>query len=96
VARKAVPDDVALVIEVAEATLPQDRTIKKRVYAAAGIPVYWIINLPDKQLEVYTNPSAGADGPDYEERKVYRPSDTVPVVINGRRIATIQVADLLP
>ena len=45
VARKAVPDDVALVIEVAEATLPQDRTIKKRVYAAAGIPVYWIINL---------------------------------------------------
>jgi Uma2 family endonuclease len=95
VARKPKPEDVALVIEVADATLPQDRTIKKRLYAAAGIAVYWIINLPNKQLEVYTNPTASAE-PDYGEQRIYRASERVPVVVDGRSIATIPVSDLLP
>ncbi|MCL4872031.1 MAG: Uma2 family endonuclease [Anaerolineae bacterium] len=44
------PSDVALVVEVSDATLSRDQGIKKRLYAAAAIPVYWIINLPDDQL----------------------------------------------
>jgi len=47
---------VALVIEVSDATLERDRTIKQRIYARAGIPIYWILNLRDRQLEVYTEP----------------------------------------
>ena len=94
VARKPKPEDVALVIEVADATLPQDRTIKKRLYAAAGIAAYWIINLPDKQLEVYTKPIAAE--PDYQEQRIYRASENVPVVLDGRSITTISVSDLLP
>jgi Uma2 family endonuclease len=49
------PQDVALVVEVADSTLQRDRSLKKRLYAAAGIPAYWIVNLLDSQFEVYTD-----------------------------------------
>ena len=48
--------DVKLVIEVSDATLDYDRTVKLKLYAAAGIPEYWIINLRDDLLEVHTQP----------------------------------------
>lgn len=57
------PKDVVLVIEVAEATLRQDRTVKKRLYASARIPVYWIVNLVENCIEVYTEPGGmGGEG----------------------------------
>jgi Uma2 family endonuclease len=51
--------DIALVVEVAESSLALDRGRKHRIYARAEIPVYWIVNLVDKQVEVYTEPTAG-------------------------------------
>ncbi len=39
------PAEVALVVEVAEASLPGDRSIKKRLYARSGFPIYWLITL---------------------------------------------------
>jgi Uma2 family endonuclease len=61
--------DVALIVEVADLSLQRDRTLKKRLYAQASIPVYWIINLSDRQLEVYTEPSGPAEEPDYRQRQ---------------------------
>ena len=52
--------DMALVIDVADSSLQRDRVHKGRIYAAGGVPVYWIVNLIDRQVEVYTDPS----GPD--------------------------------
>jgi Uma2 family endonuclease len=43
--------DLALVVEVVAPTLQRDRAIKKRLYAAARIPVYWILNLPKSRCE---------------------------------------------
>ncbi len=54
--RHPVPEDVLLVIEVANATLQTDRTTKLQLYAGAGIPEYWILNLQKPQLEVHRNP----------------------------------------
>ena len=88
------PQEVALVVEVADATLKYDQIDKKRVYARAGIPVYWIENLVDKQIEVYSEPDA-ADTPDYRQRHVYTLIDTVPLIINGLEIAQLPVKDLL-
>src|SRR3954469_18476632 len=51
------PQDVALVVEVADASLPRDRTLKKRIYARARFPVYWLANLPEARIEVYTEPT---------------------------------------
>ena len=51
------PEEVAIVIEVADASLLSDRRLKNRVYARANIPSYWLLNLMDSQLEVFTQPS---------------------------------------
>jgi Uma2 family endonuclease len=50
------PTDVFLLIEVSDSTLSKDRTVKLPLYAAAGIPELWIVNLMDKQIEIYTEP----------------------------------------
>lgn len=53
------PDDIYLILEVSDSTLEKDRTTKVDLYAKAGIPCYWIINLIDKQIEVFSNPLLG-------------------------------------
>jgi Uma2 family endonuclease len=90
------PRDVALVVEVADATLLRDRTLKKRLYAAAGIAAYWIVNLPDGQVEFYADPTGPAEQPDYRRRQDYDRSGEVPVVIEGKEVGRLPVRDLLP
>ncbi len=65
------PQDVALVVEVADSSLRRDRSTKKRIYAAAGIPVYWVVNLLENQVEVCTAPAGLAQQPDYRRREDY-------------------------
>src|SRR5205823_4838937 len=50
------PADVVVMIEVSDSTLDYDRTTKQRLYAEAGIALYWIVNVPDGQIEVYERP----------------------------------------
>ncbi len=50
------PDDIILVIEVADSSIKFDQEIKASLYAAAGISEYWIVNLIDDHLEVYRQP----------------------------------------
>src|SRR4051812_19474769 len=49
------PDDVALIVEVADSSLSEDRKLA-RIYGGSGIAAYWIVNLVDRQVEVYTLP----------------------------------------
>lgn len=51
------PTDILLVVEVADATVVTDRSFKLPLYARAGIPEFWLVNIPDGQLEVYSEPS---------------------------------------
>jgi Uma2 family endonuclease len=74
------------------ASLDRDRGWKKRIYAAAGIDVYWIVNLVDGRVEVFTKPS----GVEYAEHQVFAPGDKVPVVLAGNGLGRIAVSDLLP
>ena len=91
------PEDVAMVVEVADASLDRDRSIKKQVYARAGIPVYWIVNLRERRIEVYTAPSVGhADLPDYRRHEDYTAGSEVPLMIAGHEAGRIPVAALLP
>jgi Uma2 family endonuclease len=52
------PDDVLLLIEVSDTTLPYDRGVKLPLYARAGIREVWIVDLPGETIERYTAPSA--------------------------------------
>lgn len=88
--------DVALVVEIADATLDRDRELKKKLYASAGISVYWIVNLVESRLEVYSQPSMIDDEPDYSGRQDYNLGDTVPVLIEENEVARIAVSDLFP
>lgn len=85
-----------LVIEGADSSLQRDRTLKKRLYAAAGILVYWIVNLIDNQIEVHTDPSRPGDQPDYRHQQNYGLTEVIPVVIEGREVGHLVVQDLLP
>jgi Uma2 family endonuclease len=84
--------DVALLVEVSESSLSQDRGKKLSAYAKAGIPVYWIVNLVARQVEVYTGPGPAG----YQSRQVCPAGDNVPVVIDGQQLAPIAVNDILP
>ncbi len=88
--------DLGLAGEVAETTLQRDRGSKKRAYARAKIPVYWIINLPENQVEVYTEPTGPGAEPDYRQRQDYTPAEEIPLILEGREVARFRVADLLP
>ena len=90
--REATAEDTALVVEIAGPDLVADRTDLARVYAAAGIPVYWIVNLADGQVEIFSEPRR--DG--YQSHQVLARGQDVPVVIAGVEAAWIAVADLLP
>jgi Uma2 family endonuclease len=90
---------VALVIEVADATLERDRGIKQRIYARAGIPIYWILNLRDRQLEVYTQPATEPQtsdaAPAYLQCTIFTEAQSVTVSIMERELGSIRVQDLL-
>lgn len=51
------PDEVLLLIEVADTSLEKDRNVKVPLYACAGIPEVWLVNLIDKSIEQHTQPS---------------------------------------
>jgi Uma2 family endonuclease len=94
-ARHPGSSDVTFVSEVADTSLAQERTDKHRIYATSRIPVYWIVNLVDAQIEVYTLPRAGKS-PAYRMRQIYTPGATIPVIIGGHEIARLHVRELLP
>jgi Uma2 family endonuclease len=80
-----------LVVEVAGTTLRKDRTVKQALYAEAGVPAYWILNLGARTLEVYRDPAGEA----YATKTTHGPAATV-----APRFAAdappLAVADLLP
>jgi Uma2 family endonuclease len=90
------PADLALVVEVSDATLASDRGLKARIYGRAGIPVYWIVNLSAHRVEVYTEPTGPDANPGYRERRDFEPGEALPLLIEGREVARIDVRELLP
>lgn len=90
------PADIALVIEVSDTTLAQDRRLKWAIYGRAGIPFYWVVNLPDRRIEAFGEPTGLVPEPGYKRRHIYGARKSVPLVIEGCEIAAIAVRDLLP
>lgn len=94
-AKRPRPRDLVLVAEVADSSLSRDRGQKLRMYARNRVGVYWIVNLRDRVVEVYTTPRGGKT-PVYRTRTDYSPGQSVPVVIAGQTVGTIPVSELLP
>lgn len=88
--RDAHPRTALLVVEVSDTTLDFDRSVKQRLYARAGIPELWIVNLGEARLEVHRQPHLAG----YAERVVLAAGDNVAPL--ARPTASLAVADLLP
>ena len=96
VVRPPQAQDVPLVIEAADASLLSDRRLKARIYSRAGILNYWLLNLLDSQLEVFTTPSGLVPMPGYQEQRIYRIDDRISLVIGIDELGIIRVGDLIP
>ncbi len=89
------PPEVPLVVEVSDTTLARDRGSKMQIYARAGIPIYWIVNLINRQIEVSSDPTGPAKRPRYRKRRVYSLDKVVPVTITGHQVGRISVRNVL-
>ncbi len=81
------PGEALLLIEVADASLPYDRTVKAALYARAGVPEYWIVDLEASCVEVHRAPRRGR----YTSVRVARPGDALKVP--GLPRTSVDVAD---
>jgi Uma2 family endonuclease len=89
---RAHPSTALLVVEVSDTSLKQDRLTKRGIYAAAGIPEYWIVNVRDDCVEVRRRPEPGARR--YASTAVARRGERIELVaLPG---AAVTVDDLLP
>ena len=67
------PEDILLLVEVSDSTLRYDRDVKMQLYAAAGVPEAWLVNLRDDWIESHTEPTP--DG--YRVTQRYELGDTI-------------------
>ena len=84
------PASASLLVEISDTTLAKGRGHKLKAYARNGVPEYWIVNLPDAQIEVHRDPQGGA----YASRLVIRFGETFTTPV--RPGGVIKAADLLP
>jgi Uma2 family endonuclease len=84
------PADLGLVVEVADSSLLADQTVKGPAYGAAGIPIYWIVDVINRQVEVYHLIGPGG----YAAPVVLTPGQMLPLVLAGVHLGDIPVADL--
>jgi Uma2 family endonuclease len=70
------PEKAFLIVEVAQTSLAKDRGIKARLYASAGVPEYWIVDLRSMTIEVRTHPGKKA----YAHRRTARRGDAIRLV----------------
>lgn len=92
--RHPAPEDLALVVEVSDSTVAEDRLWKGRIYARAGIPLYWLVNLADHRVEVYSDPSETEAR--YRQRHDFGPEADLPLTIEDHVHARLAVRLMLP
>ena len=88
--------DVALLVEISDTTYAKDSGPKLRRYATYRIPVYWIVDLNRRIVEVRTNPFGKGKQAGYAHCDTYREGDVIPVELDGQEVGRIAVSDLLP
>jgi Uma2 family endonuclease len=94
--RVRTPGDTVLLIEVSDTSYDYDRYDKWVTYAAAHVPVYWIVDLNRRRLEVHTEPTGEGEAAVYSRTEFYGPDDEVPLTLDGREVARFPVREVLP
>ncbi len=88
-------DDLGLLIEVSDVTYKTDRGVKWRRYAAVRVGIYWIVNLAERRIEVYSRPSGSGQVAAFEETKFFGMDADVPLILGGRELGHVSVKDVV-
>ena len=91
--RRPEATDVGLLVEVADTSLKIDTGAKLAAYAGANIPVYWVVNLKDGVIHVYSDPVAAENR--YATTQIIRADGSIPLVLDGQQIALIPASSIL-
>jgi Uma2 family endonuclease len=83
-------DETLLVVEVADASVRQDLTVKRSLYARAAVSEYWVLDIPSRRLIVHRQPANG------EYSEVFSLTETATVACAARPDQPITVRELLP
>ncbi|MGL6076164.1 MAG: Uma2 family endonuclease [Fimbriiglobus sp.] len=83
--------DIQLLVEVSDTSLAQDLGDKLTLYALAKIPEYWVVDIPHRQIHVFTKPKGGKK-PGYKSQVTYSDVDSVPVF----DVSEVKVSEVLP
>ncbi len=81
--RNATAEETALVVEISDSSLERDQAWKLGIYARAAIPNFWIVNIPERVLEIYSEPA----GEMYRRRLTLRGNDVATIVVGGRELS---------
>jgi hypothetical protein len=94
--RLAQADDLALLVEISDSSYAKDSGPKLRRYSSFRIPVYWIVDLNRRIIDVRTQPYGKGKQAGYAHCDVYQEHDHVPVVLDGVEVGQVAAANLLP
>jgi Uma2 family endonuclease len=88
--------DIALLVEVADTSYAKDSGIKLRLYAAARIPVYWIVNVERRRVEIYSSPGGSGPSAYYGVISIHPATDRPAVLLDGQDLGTVAAEELFP
>jgi Uma2 family endonuclease len=89
------PGDIGLLIEVAVTSLHDDLTTTLEQYARALIPAYWVVDVPGRCILVHTEPRIVDGKGEYARVEIYRPGQSLPLVLDGQEVARVPFDELL-
>ncbi len=92
--RHPTPGEIGLIVEVADTTLPLDLGPKRRSYARNGVSQYWVADLANRQLHVFSDPSGPTDMPAFGQHRTLTLNDQVSLNILDKLVAEFAVRDL--
>ncbi|MBD2178957.1 Uma2 family endonuclease [Pseudanabaena sp. FACHB-1998] len=91
------PDYILLVIEIADSSIDYDRDIKGVLYAEAGIANYWLFNLVDNRLEIYSEPYRDMQGKgNYAQRRYVLAHESIAFTIFPNLDLQLEISKVLP
>jgi len=88
--------EAALIVEVCVSTRKADYIDKPRLYASAGVPLYWVVDVEGRKIDAFSEPQGSGCDAGYARRETFQEAAPVPVVLDGREVGRIAPQDLFP
>ncbi|MDG3002435.1 Uma2 family endonuclease [Paludisphaera mucosa] len=88
--------EAALIVEVCASTRTADYRDKVRLYASAGVPLYWVVDVDGRKIDAFSEPQGSGREAGYARQATFLEGQAAAVVLDGREVGRIDAKDLLP